>query len=306
MSPEQSLGAGTAGVWTWQDARRAGLTEDQVLGRVTRGEWQRLRRGTYLDGGVVAGPLQRASAAVLACGGSGRAVAVGRTAARLWGFPLVDDDDPATGRFEAHVDDVAVTRGRGRTPTLHTRELSLSQAHIVHEQDVPVLRPQRTLLDLACVLRPDALVCALDHALHSGQTTAAELARSATRRAWCPGAPAFRAALELTDAGAESAFETLTRLLLRPVLPGLQSQVRVYGRWGEVIAPLDLADRELRLGVEADGAAYHRGRAAQDRARGLRTGWTIERVTWFQVRCQPEQVLARVLRTAAALRRAAP
>jgi very-short-patch-repair endonuclease len=80
----------------------------------------------------------------------------------------------------------------------------------------------------------------------------------------------------------------------------------VYGCWGEVIARLDLADRELRLGVEADGAAYHRGRAAQDRARDLRTGWTIERVTWFQVRCQPEQVLARVLRTAAALRRAAP
>lgn len=131
------------------------------------------------------------------------------------------------------------------------------------------------------------------------------LKRLAERRAWCPGAPAFRAALALTDPLAESPHETLTRLLLRPRLPGLRSQVGVADRQGRVVARLDLGDASLRLGVESDGSAYHRGRAAEDRRRDARTGWTIERCTWFETRCEPEQLLARVLRTAAGLRVAA-
>lgn len=95
MDPrERDLGSATAGVWTTDDARDAGLTTAQVRRRLEWGEWQSVRRGVYCDGGVVPDAVMRASAAVQRAGGS--AVAAGRTAARVWGIPLVDDHDPAT------------------------------------------------------------------------------------------------------------------------------------------------------------------------------------------------------------------
>jgi hypothetical protein len=228
------------------------------------------------------------------------ATAAGRTAARVWEIPLVDDDDPATQRFENEHDDVIVRRGRSTHRTLHTRETALTPNDIVYVHGVPVLSPLRTLADLAVVLRPDALVAAIDFALHEERVQLTELeAVAAVRRRGCV---ALRTALALADAKAESPHESLTRLVLKPVLPGLDSQVRVFDRRGFIIARLDLGDEELRLGVESDGAAYHRGRAAEDRRRDFRTGWTIERCSWFETRREAEQLRRRVLATADSLR----
>ena len=67
---------------------------------------------------------------------------------------------------------------------------------------------------------------------------------------------------------------------------------------------VDLGVRALRLAVEADGRTYHgEVSLARDREREHRTGWSVERVTWWEVRCRPEAVRARVLRRADALRR---
>jgi hypothetical protein len=301
---ERDLGAETAGVWGTWAARAAGLTEDDIRGRRAAGEWQQLRKGTYADGGVEPDVFMRASSAVqAACTPRRFAVAAGRTAARMWSIPLVDDHDPATRRFEARHDDVALTFGETTARTLHSRQLELGADDVCLLRGIPVLSLHRTLLDLPNVLRPDALVCALDHALHNAWVNEAELAELAESRAWCPGVISFRRALALTDPLAESPHETLTRLVLRPVLPGLRSQVQILDRGMRPIARLDLGDEELRLGVESDGAAYHRGRAAEDRQRDYRTGWTIERCSWFETRCRPEQLRARVVATAADLRR---
>ena len=116
------------------------------------------------------------------------------------------------------------------------------------------------------------------------------------------GTVALREALGLVDPKAESAHESLTRLVLKPVLPDLEAQVRVYDRRGRTVARLDLGDRALKLGVESDGAAFHTGRAAADRRRDYRTGWTIERVSWYETRCEQAQLRQRVLATAATLR----
>jgi hypothetical protein len=168
---------------------------------------------------------------------------------------------------------------------------------------VPVLSPLRTAVDLGVVLRPDALVAALDHILRNELVNFDALSDAvADDRRGRDGTLAMRAALGLVDAKAESPHESLTRLVLKPVLPGLESQVRIVDRRGRLIARLDLGDEEIRLGVESDGAAYHRGRAAADRKRDYRTGWTIERVSWFETRCESEQLRQRVLATAAGLR----
>lgn len=303
---ERDLGLTKAGVWTAADARLAGLTPDQVRSRLSRGEWQAMRRGTYTDGGVDPDALMRASSAVQAVASTGRrVVAAGRTAARVHGWPLVDDHDPATKRYEAAHDDLAVDAGRTIGATLNARRLTLADEDVTSVNGVPVLTPLRSVADLAVLLRPDALVCVLDHVLRTGDLTRAELDALAADRRWCPGAPALRAAVRRTDPRAESAHETLTRLVLLPALPGLVPQVPVYDDHGWQIARLDLGDRALRLGVESDGAMFHRGRATQDRRRDARTGWTIERCSWFETRCEPTQLRARVLATAAHLARPA-
>jgi len=300
---ESGLGAATAGVWTTAAARMAGLSDDEVRGRIARGEWQSLRPGTYADGGVAPDAFMRGSAAVqTACTIRRVAVAAGRTAARMWGIPLVDDHDPATQRFEEAHDDVAVNFGQSTSATLHSRQLTLGHDDVCLLRGVPVLSLRRTLLDLAVVLRHDALVCALDFVLHHGWVDAAELVALSEKRAWCAGVVAFRRALTLSEPLAESPHETLTRLLLKPALPGLRSQVELFDRAMRPLARLDLGDEGLRLGVESDGSAYHRGRAAADRRRDFRTGWTIERCTWFETRCEGEQLRSRVLATAATLR----
>ena len=298
---ERDLGATTAGVWTTGAARAAGLTRAQVRRRIEQGEWQVVRRGVYADGGVVPGALMRASAAVQRAGHD--AVAAGRTALRVWGVPLVDDEDPATGRLERPHDDVAVAHGRGAGPTLHPCELRIPSYDIRVVSGVRVLSPVAALVDGARVLRPDALVAAIDSALFRGAVTLDELQQALVGRRGWPGAPALRTAVALCDPRAESPHETLTRLVVRPHLPGLESQVQVFDRRGELLARLDLGERALRLGVESDGGAYHRGTAARDRARDARTGWTVERVSWFETRRRPAQLVARVLRTAERLGR---
>jgi hypothetical protein len=303
---EQLLGADLGGVWGTWAAHAAGLSEDDIDGRIGRGEWQRLRRGTYANGGCKPDALMRASSAVQnACTKRRVAVAAGRTAARIYGIPLVDDHDPATKRFEWRHDDVALTYGETTAKTLHSRHLDLGADDVCLVGGIPALTLKRTVVDLGDVLRPDALGCALDHVLHNEWLSRADLEELVTAECRWSGIGAFRRALSLADELAESPHETLTRLLLKPVLPGLRSQVKVFGGGMELIARLDLGDEELRLGVESDGATYHSGRAAEDRRRDYRTGWTIERASWVDTRCRQAELRARVLATAAGLRKSA-
>lgn len=310
-----TLGASSGGVWTRGQAL-AVVSADVLRGHLYDGTWRRLLPGTYTDGGFEPDAAIWGWAVLLSAGE--QSVLCGRSAARVWGLPLIDDDDPATSAHEADDHDVAVVHHRGARTwapagssaggVVHRRQLSLSRDDVVlHASGMRVTTAVRTLRDLAAVVAPDALVCAVDHALHAGLVTAQALAGEALRARGSRQAPAFRLALEQSDAGAESPAETLARLLLRPHLPGLRTQVRVLQAWGEVIARFDLADEELLLAVEADGKRGHAGRqmVARDRRRDRRTealGWHTERVTWFELRRQQSAVVRRV--TALALRRA--
>lgn len=297
----QDLGGSTGGCWTRAQARAAGLSDDQVDRLRASGQWQVVRAGVVTDGGVELTPALRAWAAVVAAGGPQRAVAVGRSAARLHGLPLVDDVDPATGRYEWTHDDVAVRRRTAGRPTLHPRRWSYAPGELGTIGGCPVPSLARTLQDLRLVLRADALVCALDAGLHSGRVDRERLVAGV--RPGARGLVAFRHALALADGRAESPLETLVRLLVLPDLPGLEPQVEVHDGQGRLLARIDLGDRRLRLGIEADGGT-HRGPVslAGDRQRERRVGWTFERVTWLEARVQQAATRRRLLTTAAALR----
>ncbi|MCW2615255.1 MAG: hypothetical protein JWN08_2249 [Frankiales bacterium] len=304
------------------------MTPAQVATQLRRRAWQQPWPGVYADAGVDLDPTQRAVAAVLASGGAGqpaplrpggraglRAIACGRTAARVHGFLLIDDDDPATGAREASLDEVAVRTSRrdlvvapdGATRSLCRRRLLLGAGDVrLVPGGLHVTSRLRTIADCAAALSREALVCLLDDALHRGLVRREGLAELVRARAWCVGAVALREAVAAADARAESPAETLTRLLLLPVLPALVPQVRVHDD-RRVVARLDLGDEELRLGIEADGRVGHAGEqmVAKDRRRDRTTerlGWRTERFTWFDLRRRQDEVVTVALAAAASQR----
>lgn len=308
----RDLGVRSCGVWTRAQALRV-LGRGQVDALVRAGTWQVLWRGVYADAGHELDPEQRAWAAVLA---AAPAVAVGRTAARVWALPLVDDRDPATDRWEHRLDEVGVVRRlpvqRWHGRVLRPVRTSLSPADLVRlPSGVWVTSPLRTLVDCAGLLAPDALVCALDDALHRELVTPADLADAVRARSGRAHRVVLADAVRRADGRAESPAETLARLLLTPTLPGLAPQVELFDAAGRDLARFDLGDEQVRLAVECDGTAAHAGGAmvAKDRRRDRRTeahGWWTERVTWYELRRSQADVLRRVTDAwAARLERAA-
>lgn len=288
------------------------LSAGAVDAMVRRGTWQVLLPGVYTDAGHEPDAVQRAWAAVLASGPGARAC--GRTAARLWSIPLIDDHDPATGAMDHVHHDVAVTRNLGKPavpprgqPVVHRRQLVLAETDVVqHPSGLLVTTPLRTLRDLAAVLPLEPLVCAFDDALHRGLVGPDELQSLVAAAKGTRQVRRLTAASALADGAAETPVETLVRLILLPHLPGLRCQVPVRDARGRLVAVLDLADEELKLAVEADGKRGHAGTlmVAKDRRRDRRTGalgWHTERVTWFESRRQQADVVRRVTAEAARL-----
>jgi len=326
LSGEALLGGTSGAVWTRGQAL-AVLPRGVVDARVRTGAWQVPWPGVHADSGHVLDGVQQAWAAVFACGGADQplpcgppdpetgerrrrlvAVAAGRTAARLLELPLIDDDDPATGARDGLNADVAVWRHqpplRQGDAVLHRRQLVFGAGDIgllaCGLWSTTVLR---TLVDCRLLLSLEALVCAMDHALHRALVTPARLEDACVRIEGWAGAPRFRQAVALADGRSESPGETLTRLVLRPVLPGLVPQVRVRDAAGTVVARLDLGDDRLRFAVEFDGRVGHEGSpmVAKDRRRDGRTddlGWATERATWFDVRRRQDELRTRVLAAA--------
>lgn len=285
-------------MWTAGDARACELSRDEIRTRVRHGLWQVLRRGVYADGGVVPCSRMRAWAAVLAAGGVGRAWATGRTALRLFDLPLIDDEDPATGAQDFRYDDVVVTahvRARG---TLRPKEVSLPPGDLGQFGDCPCVRLPIAFLHAAGVLSFEALVCALDAALHRGLLTTGDLTRFLDASTGARHVATMRRAVAAADGRAESPLETLGRLLLLPVLPELRPQVEVRDADGRLLARVDLGDEGRRLAVEGDGRAVHAGMAADDHRRDRRirgVGWHTERYTWFEVRRQQAALRERIV-----------
>ncbi len=127
------LGAASLGLWT--RAQALAVISRGRVDRLVAQVWQSPYSGVYADGGYELTAEQWALAGVLASGGADqpvafgtpredgtqprrlRAAACGRDAARVWDFPLIDDDDPATGAEERFLHDVHVWgRGLSRLP----------------------------------------------------------------------------------------------------------------------------------------------------------------------------------------------
>jgi very-short-patch-repair endonuclease len=172
----------------------------------------------------------------------------------------------------------------------------LEADEVVTMDGIPVTTVARTLLDLAVVLPPEQLERAVNEAEVQRLLRPLQLQRMLGRYPRRHGTPALSAILDARDGITRSELEAkFSRLIRSANLPRPELNRLVTA--GAQPFECDCVWRPQRLIVELDGRAFHVTAAAfeRDRARDRRlqaAGWTVVRVTWRQLREEPETVVA--------------
>lgn len=248
-----------------------GLSDAAISYRAATGRLHRVCCGVYSVGRPPITSLERAAAAVLACGdGAGLTRASAMT---LWGF---------WKRWDIPFEVIVPRERQIRGITTH-RSRSLAPRDLTSQLGIRVTTPARTLLDIAPRLDDAALTRAVNDARLSSYLKLAALADLVERCPTHPGAPRLRALLSTGDgptrAGWEDDFPSFCEhfglprpLMAEPVL------------WYTADA-LFVAERVI---VELDGYDAHSGRAAfeSDRDRDadtLAAGFVTVRITWERI-----------------------
>lgn len=170
-----------------------------------------------------------------------------------------------------------------------------------------VTTPLRTVLDCAATLPFAEALAVTDSALRCGDVTGSDLAAAADDLPHRGGRRARRV-LDHADGRSANPFESLVRSLCLEV-DGLEvePQVRIPDEPGAFLARVDLADRRLRVVVEAESFEFHASEPwmlERDCARYDELaveGWLVLRVTYAQATRRRPWVLA-TLRAAVAVR----
>ncbi|WP_078294637.1 DUF559 domain-containing protein [Mycobacterium sp. D16R24] len=266
------------------EAIAAGVVTEHLL----RSRYEQIYPSVYIPRGSSVTAIQRAQAAWLWSQRSG--VVAGLSASALLGSKWVDGAADAELIYRNHK---APTRLRVHRESLLTNEVDRIDG-------VAATSAARTAFDLGRWLRLDTAVQRLDALIAATGVSPAEIQKVAAAHPGARGLVTLGKALELVDGGAESPQETRTRLLLvRSGFPKPRSQIRVYTRYGEFVARVDMGWEDLKLGVEFDGAQhwtdpYQRSRDV-DRSAGLSAeGWTIIRVTSEMLQHRAGTIVARV------------
>ena len=292
LSPLHQLSQRAAlrhGVVTVAEASQFGVTRSALRSAIRRGEWGNPHRGVLVAAAAPATWLQRCAIAVAFSNGMASHRAGGRVH-RLDGF----DDAPV---------ELTVASG-GHWPStewLCHRSSRFERRDITDVDGVRVTSIARTLVDLGAVVDDDLVEQALDDALRrrvSMKWILATLER--LDRPGPSGVSALRRVLDRPDRHGpipESMFErTVERICTEAALPPPVRQHEVRDGQGCVIARLDAAWPEVRLGLEAHSDRWHsgtrNGRADQRRDNQLAAvGWELIYAGWHDVQ-NPDEFVA--------------
>lgn len=267
-----------------------GLGRAAISYRARHGRLYRVYLGVYGVGRPPATLLERAAAAVLACG-HGAALSH-ESALALWGWM-------ERWRTPLHV---TVPKLRRRPQIVIHRASGLTRADVRRHHGIAVTSPARTLLDCAPGLPKRELTRAVNNALRSSFLTRSQLSEVCRRCPRHPGAKLLSWFVNSSGAPTRSEFED--RFLAfcgRFGLPSPQVNTVVCGY--EVDALFD-AERVI---VELDGWDFHQSRDSFERDRHrdadtLASGLATVRITWERMTATPEPE-ARRLRAILAQRR---
>jgi very-short-patch-repair endonuclease len=239
-------------VVTRAELLRAGITDDEIRGRLRRGDLIRVHRGVYRVGHQAPSMEATYLAAVLAAGEG--ALLSGRAAAHLLGLVKGTPPPPEViARTHRRIEGVRTHRERG----LDARDAAVARG-------IPVTTVPRTLVDLSSELSLEALARACHEAGVRHGTTPKAVEAVLARRRNGAGTRKLRRVIHgdvhVTLSTLEARFLELLRAegLPLPITNKPAGSRRVDCRWPE-----------HRLTVELDGYQFHNSRHSweQDRRR---------------------------------------
>ena len=165
------------------------------------------------------------------------------------------------------------------------RRYQLADDDVCLAKSMRVTTPARTAFDLGRRLPLEAGVRHLDALLNATLFDVPDVEVVAARHPGVRGVRQLRQTLELVDGGAESPYESFTRLLLVQYrFPRPQTQVPVYDERGRLFARIDIGWPEYRVGVDFEGKHHwteprQRDWDVERYAKLPELGWLDTRVT---------------------------
>lgn len=224
-------------------------TEVLDAGALTVRELRRFYTGVYpgvwVPRCVDLTPRQRARSAWLWSRRNG--VLAGLSAAAMLGSKWIDSDTAAE-----------IVHSNRRPPpgiTVHSDLLLPGETQTT--AGLPVTSPTRTAFDLGRRLRLKEGVQRVDALMNATDLKAVDVEAMMARHPGVRGLRRLGETLQLVDGGAESPYESLTRLLLvQAGFPRPQTQIPVYDANGHLVARIDMGWPEWMVGVDFDGAHH--------------------------------------------------
>lgn len=270
-----------SGLFSLQDARRAGLSREQLAGQ----SWRRVERGVYGWAKLADDPMLQLTAVNRRLP---KAVFSGRTAGWLHGLDL-----PPVDPVEVIVQDVRISSRSG----VHLRRATLAPVDVVRLRGLPATSALRTAVDLGSQRVLVDAVIGLDMALHKRIVSLNELRSFCEANRGAKRIAKLRRAIELTEPATESPMETRLRMLLVTArLPRPRAQVPLHDQQGRFLGRPDLYYPEHRLGLEYDGGTHRDSLVAGNRRQNrlLNGGFRLLRYTAADIFQAPESVIGQV------------
>ncbi|MGP0034876.1 MAG: type IV toxin-antitoxin system AbiEi family antitoxin domain-containing protein [Solirubrobacteraceae bacterium] len=259
-----------------------GLDDDAIRRRVKAGRLFRVFPGVYAVGRPPATPLERASAAVLACG-SGAALSHS-SAMVLWGY---------WRQWETPFEVTLVGDRRPKGIRVH-RSTTLTWRDTTKQLGIRVTTPGQTLLDMCPRWNDKSLKRNVNKALHSLWLTEGHLVDTLARHPHAPGANRVAKLLGLPGTPTRSGWEDDFPAFCDKY--GLPAPVMGQPLLGYVADALFAAERVI---VELDSREFHMGAIPfeDDRDRDadmLAHGFVTVRMTWERIEERPQREARRL------------
>ena len=160
----------------------------------------------------------------------------------------------------------------------------------------PVTTPARTAFDLATHYPVGRAVAAIDALARATRLKTPEIELLAERYKGHRNIRRARHALSLVDAGAESPRETWLRLLvINAGYPPPQTQIPIYGPYGELVAVVDMGWEEIKLALDYEGDHHRTDRRVFNHDIARHEALTTD-LGWIDIRVTSENVQADILR----------
>ncbi len=177
-----------------------------------------------------------------------RGIVAGQSASALHRAKWVDPTQPAQLQYQHRRPPAGIRTWLDRVADDETQVI----------KGMPVTTPARTAFDLACRYPLGKAVAAIDALARATRLATADVELVADRYRGHRNIRRARKALKLVDAGAQSPRETWLRLLVIAAgYPPPQTQLPVYGRYGELVGVVDMGWEEPKLALEYEGE-HHR------------------------------------------------